>query len=417
MAQAITPAVVLRTLCIIWIIVLAILESWPGFGLWLPSEYSVGQQVGREVVLSGRIIKVDASGQSQKLTLDELRIDSIVADDRVLVFAPRYPELAYGQVVTMRCPLRSPEPFNGFRYDRYLAAKHVYATCFVREAPLVVGEAGQPIIKQLLQFRLATLRAIDQLFSEPNAALLSGLLLGADELSDHWQEYFRRTGTSHIVVASGYNVTVVLTWILAGFIAIGLNRRRSFGLVLISLFGYVLMAGAGSPIIRAAILGGSTTVAQQLGRRTEGLHLLLLVGSIMLIFNPLLLLGDIGFQLSMLSTGGLMLFDPLIASRLKWIPAPMIRTALSSTLAATIATLPLTVFTFGSISLVAPIANLLILPLIPWAMLTGLVAVAVAQIVSSFSHLLALIPSMLLDAILTAVKMLANLPFAYVDTN
>jgi competence protein ComEC len=137
----------------------------------------------------------------------------------------------------------------------------------------------------------------------------------------------------------------------------------------------------------------------------------------MLIFNPLLLLGDIGFQLSMLSTGGLMLFDPLIASRLKWIPAPMIRTALSSTLAATIATLPLTVFTFGSISLVAPIANLLILPLIPWAMLTGLVAVAVAQIVSSFSHLLALIPSMLLDAILTAVKMLANLPFAYVDTN
>lgn len=417
MAPAIKPSVVLRFLCITWIICLAILEWWPGFGLWQPNENSVGQRVGESVLISGRIKNVESGGQSQQLTLDRLVLNQHSVDDRLLIFAPRFPKLSYGQVIQARCELKHPEPFNGFRYDRYLMAKKVYATCYINDPPLVVGESGNYFIGQLLIFRQATLHEINQIFSEPSSSLLAGLLLGADELSDDWKNNFRRTGTAHIVVASGYNVTIVLTWMLVVLTFIGLSRRRSLIFLVVGLISYVILAGSGAPIIRAAILGGTTQLSKHLGRKSSGLHLLLLVASVMLIWNPLLLLGDIGFQLSILSTLGLILIDPWLLPRLKWVTVLEIRQALSSTLAATLATLPLTIFTFGSVSLVAPVANLLILPLIPWAMISGAVALLCFHLSHSLGLMVSVIPVSLLETILIIVKALANLSFAYVVKN
>lgn len=417
MAPAIKPSVVLRTLCIIWIVSLVVAELWPGFGLWLPGDNSVGQYVGESALISGRIVNVDGGGGNQQLTLDRLMIDLDSVTDRLIIFTPRYPDFFYGQVISIRCQLEAPEPFNGFRYDRFLAAKGVYATCFVNDPPLVIGESGNYFIGQLLKFRQATLREIDQIFTEPGSSLLAGLLLGADELSNEWKNNFRRTGTAHVVVASGYNVTIVLTWMLAGLTFVGLGRRQSSVFLVIGLFCYVILAGAGAPIVRAAILGGSTQIAKQLGRKSDGFHLLLLVASLMLIWNPLLLLGDIGFQLSVLSTLGLIIIDPWLLPRLKWVAVLQVRQALSSTLSATIATLPLTVFTFGSVSLIAPIANLLILPLVPWAMISGSVVILINQFSDLFGRVVSVIPMALLDAILTIIKALANLSFSYVVKN
>jgi len=164
MAQAIKPSVVLRTLCIIWIVVLAVAELWPGFGLWLPGKNSVGQLVGESVLISGRIKNAESGGRSQQLILDHLTIDSKLVSDQLLIFTPHFPEFLYGQIISTRCRLEAPQPFNGFRYDRYLAAKSVYATCFVNDPPFVIGESGNYFIGQLLDFRQVTLQRIDLVF-------------------------------------------------------------------------------------------------------------------------------------------------------------------------------------------------------------------------------------------------------------
>jgi competence protein ComEC len=215
---------------------------------------------------------------------------------------------------------------------------------------------------------------VQRVFTEPQGSLLLGLLTGAQSgLPQHLSDSFRTAGLSHIVAVSGYNVTIVLL-ILSGLLCWLPVRKRVLPLV-IALMAYGIMTGGSPPVIRAVIMGILGLVAIILGRQTVPRLTVLWTASMMVMMRPLAISDDVSFQLSFLAVIGLMELSPWLLKLLRNVPDTLgIRTSLAATIAAQIMTLPLTIFVFRQISLVAPFTNVLVAPLIPLAMLLGFIA-------------------------------------------
>jgi competence protein ComEC len=200
---------------------------------------------------------------------------------------------------------------------------------------------------------------------EPAGSYIAGVLLGARSAIPYdVKEAFRRTGTSHILALSGYNVTILARALESIF--------NSFWISFAAIILFVGATGAASSLVRAAIMGVIVLVAKKYRRAYSAPHALALAVFAMLVADPALLFGDIGFQLSVAATLGLIYFEEPIAWRIRFVPATLgFRDALASTLAAEAATLPLVLFYFGFFSPAAPIVNMLVLPTIPAVMLSG----------------------------------------------
>lgn len=384
------------------------------YSLTAPGADSLAWDTGEQRIVQGVIVKHESEVTKQKLTLGKIEIDGQMRRGRVLVHAPGYPRLQTGEVVSFSCALESPEPFDGFRYDRYLASKRIYATCFVREAPFQVGVSQRFVGLDRIHER--AVREIEQIFGDPQAALLAGLLMGDDNFSDVWKERFLRTGTSHVVAASGYNVSILSLVLFAILISLGLRRQWAYPLVLLGIASFVIIAGAEAAVTRAGIMGALALTATQLGRKTSPRNIILLTVAVMLLLEPRILRDDVGFQLSVLSTIGLVTMAKYFSNKFAFIPETLgLRESFSATVAATLATLPVIILGFGQFSLVSPFVNLLILPFVPYAMLFGAIATAVGALDQSLGAVLAGPAWLCLTAMLEIIQAMAALPFAIIS--
>lgn len=335
-------------------------------------------------------------------------------DNHLIATVPRYPQWHYGDRIRLSCTPERPESFDGFAYDRYLAAKGIYWTCFARSAPQLISSGhGNGIMYRLQIVRSSLVGQIDLVFGEPQSALLAGLLFGEKRFSDDWQEAFVRTGTSHIVAASGYNVAMLGNILGLGLAFFGLRRRRAFTFLFAGIIGYMLFAALETAVVRAAVMAMLVLCSQQLGRSTTMTNALLVTASIMLTLNPRLLFDDVAFLLSFLSTIGLIYLAPRWQQRWKWIPEVVgIRASLVCTLAATLMSLPVILFSFGQLSLSSVLTNVLILPVVPFVMADGALATLVSWISMDLARLLALPATAGLNWMFWVVQSIAALPLS-----
>jgi len=175
----------------------------------------------------------------------------------------------------------------------------------------------------------------------------------------------------HIVVLSGYNITIIAEFIKTIF------RSVAFSVVGIILF--VIMTGAQATVVRAALMVLVVVLAKKLGRNFSASRALLVAAFLMLLHNPKILVFDPSFQLSFLATCGLIFVTPIIEKYLSRVPEKWgLRSIVSATLATQITVLPLLVYSMGNVSLVSLPANILILLFIPYTMLTGFIASLIA---------------------------------------
>lgn len=258
----------------------------------------------------------------------------------------------------------------------------------------------------------ATRRLLRSLRTDPGA-LAVGLLFGDDDyFSDSLRTTFRQTGTTHLVALSGYNVSIILTITLESF-ARWLGRRWSTILSLGLLLGFIVVTGAAASVVRAGIMATAVQAAQLLGRPVSPWRPLGLTILLMMIENPGLLAYDVGFQLSVLSTVGLMLFSTPLLKIFGWVPEWFsLRQNLATTMAATLATLPLITVLFRQLSLVSLPVNTVVLPLMPLAM--GLAALqAVAASIGQFTLVVTgPIVEVFLSSITSFLRLAARVPGA-----
>jgi competence protein ComEC len=300
----------------------------------------------------------------------------------VLLRAARFPEHRYGDRLRVSGLLQTPPEFEDFSYADYLARQGIYS--FINHPQIEKIEAGQgsPFWAAIYAMKDRARGAIGRLVPDPEASLLQGILLGIESgIPAELYDEYNTTGTSHIIVISGSNITFVATLFALTFGRI-LGKRRAYWFTIVGITLYVLLVGADAAVVRAGIMGGLFVTALYLGRRSTAYVSLFASALVLTLINPLAL-WDAGFQLSFAATLGLILFAPAIErifeqgltrfvsqDRVRW-GLRFLNDALILTLAAQILTIPLVVYHFGRLSLVAPLANLLILPVQPPIMSLG----------------------------------------------
>ncbi|MEY2641353.1 MAG: hypothetical protein RL150_746, partial [Candidatus Parcubacteria bacterium] len=225
-------------------------------------------------------------------------------------------------------------------------------------------------------------------------------------------EAFRRAGLMHIVVLSGFNVTIIAEAIRRLFHR--LPPPSSLVLTIASIATFAVMTGASSTIVRASIMAVLAVIALRNDRTYNVNRALVVAGVLMIIQNPLVVLYDPGFQLSFVATLGLLHGVPLVLPYVCFLPERYgVQEIVATTVATQLTVLPLLAHMTGEISLISLLANVLVLPVVPIAMGLSALLMVVASL-SVFVLPLTLLTSAVLSYIAKVALLASAVPFAVV---
>ncbi len=385
----------------------------------LPSHVStVADAPSSEIRVSGVIdAEVERRVGKQRLVLDQVALADESRAGRLLVWAPLYPELRYGDELVFNCRVEAPEPFEGFAYDRFLASQGILGVCYRPAYIDVQPNESFSLVGSILSFKRAAIDTLEQITPEPHASFLAGLIFGgSSSLSPELKDDFSTTGTSHILAASGFNVSLFSLIFLSWILSTSLGRRRALILTSVLIAAYVVIAGATPAVVRAGLMGGVVIISHTVNRKQSLLNVMLAAAALMLLMNPLILHADVGFQLSFVATAAVLGLTKPIEKHLSFIPKQFeLRTSFAASLAAIVLTLPIMLWHFGGLSLIAPLANLLVLPFVVYAMGATLIALALSLVSLPLATWIALPAWSLSSIMLWFIVTLGAVPLAAVE--
>lgn len=408
-----------------------LLLALPRFG---PDSLAYYNDVGR-VELEGVVVGepderegyVNLRVRGERLTLP----DGSVREVRglALVKADPYPPRHYGDRILVSGKLETPPVLEGFSYREYLARQGIHSLIRRAQVTLLAEKQASPFFYWLFAFKRHARSVIASILTEPQAALLTGILLGVDTgIPAELMADFSATGTSHIIAISGFNITII-SGLFAGLAkrlfarAPGPGERRAVWIAILGVALYTILVGASAAVVRAALMGILYLWGRYLGRETFAPASLAAAGIVMTALNPYTL-WDVGFQLSFAATIGLILYTrPLekaleraltratSAERARQV-VRMLSEAVLVTLAAQVTTTPIILAYFGRLSLVTLLTNLLILPVQSYIMVVGGAALLVGLLVRPIGQAIGWGAWVFLTYTIEMVRLTARLPFA-----
>ena len=339
--------------------------------------------------------------------------------ERVLVTLPLYPRFQYGDKVSLNGVLEKPDNFKTdlgreFDYVGYLKKDGIKYQMFQPKVTLMESGQGNFVKAKLFEIKNNFLSKIEDVLPEPYAALLGGLTVGVKQsLGKNLLDDLQTTGVVHMVVLSGYNVTIVAAGLMSIFSFLPIILKMGMGIFGIILF--TIMTGAGATVVRASIMATLIVVGKALGREIDLFRLLAIAAFFMILQNPYIVVFDPSFQLSFMATLGLFLVTPLFEKRLSFVPEKFgLREVMTATIATQIFVLPLLIYMTGRISLVALVVNLLVLLPIPLTMLLGFLSGIFGFISRILSFMFAFVAYIFLWYEIAVVEFFAKIPFASV---
>ncbi len=381
----------------------------------LEKDSTLSAYEGVSHTFSGVVVHAEHKEQTARLWVRVYTVDGVPHRETILLNAPLYPSYRYGDMISFRTTLETPDNFSSnervFNYRGYLRAQGIYYVGWTRATTRDSAGHGFFIKRWLLVVREKFLFSINHHFEQPASSLLSGIILGQKEtLGTELLSAFRSAGLSHIIVLSGYNIAVVGKAIMS-LVPRGVSAGVSVGFGALGIFLFMILSLGGSSVFRSGLMIILALWATSSGRQYTAHTGFLVVVVLMLVYNPLLLVFDPSFILSCLATLGLIVSHPLIASKLSFIPETfLLRDTITQTLSAQLWVLPYILYSMGGLSPYSLLANVLVLPLIPLIMSLGFIS-AVSGIVSSY---LAFMPSLattlLLGYCIKVVEVIQKLP-------
>ncbi len=352
-----------------------------------------------------------------------------------------YPRFKFGDVVTFSGKLNPPYNFKSddgraFDYKGYLAKDDIYyeiksaeivlASTSVSEISLgsfsftqvgsLLNFVSDALSTKLFAIKRGFVTNLNRTLGEPHAALAAGLVVGEKSaLGPQLLEDFRTVGLIHIVVLSGFNITIVADALRRMLSPLPRVWGIMIGGVGMLLFG--ILVGGGATVVRSCFMASLALFADLVRRDYNVVRALLFAALIMLIQNPLILLHDPSFQLSFLATLGLILLASSIEKRLTWIPEKFgMRGTVASCFATQIFVSPFIFYMMGQLSIIGVVVNILVLPFISITMLaiflTGAIGFLPGVIFAAISQFFGWCAHFLLTYELFMVQNFARLPFA-----
>ena len=403
-------------------------------GVGTVSEEPSRTEAGQVLVVSAQKIHTQESSTSTETshTFSECR-----ADISIRMKTKLYPRFVFGDQILFTGKLNTPFNFSSgtgrsFDYRGYLAKDDVFyeiksahvslcdSKCIdslfknsdTQSAVGFIQKISDAISSILFSLRRGFVAHLNSTLGEPHAALAAGLVVGEKSaLGKDLLDDFRTVGLIHIVVLSGYNITVV---------GDALRRLLSFlprmwGIVIggigIALFG--VLVGGGATVVRSCVMAAIALFAQAIRRDYDVPRALGFAALIMLIQSPMILVHDPSFQLSFLATLGLILLATPVESKLGFITDKYgIRGIVAATIATQIFVSPYILYMMGQISLIGMFVNIIVLPFIPVTMLAVFLTGAIGFISTSLSYYFGWVAHLLLSYELFIVQHSARFPFA-----
>jgi len=344
----------------------------------------------------------------------------------VLVRLPFYRSFQYGDMLQLSGNLETPLQFDDFDYRGYLENKGIYSVMNYPAA--IVNGTGRGFLPLawIYNLRNSLSNSLSVCLPEPQSSLARAILLGLrGSLPFDLMQSFYMTGTTHLIAISGMNLTILLGMVLTLTIWIfGRKNKAYFWISLAFIWLYTVLTGMPATMIRAAIMGSVFLAAELLGRQRNGLAALVLAAALMTAAEPRVL-WDISFQLSFLSMLGLVLITPcLIAfasphglagqSRYRLWLKEIVVISFGTTIAAIIATWPLTALYFHSFSIVSAPATFFAMPSFPGIIVTSLLTAAAGLAWPPLGMLLGWIAWLFLSYFLLLVQIFSSVPVAYI---
>ncbi|MBT5832492.1 MAG: ComEC family competence protein, partial [Candidatus Latescibacteria bacterium] len=358
----------------------------------LPGHYLQVIQTD-EIIVQGVLVsepEVQARGWRAEMEIENVcRADTLwQTSGRMLIsFRDGILLAGYGDSLCLRIRPTLPEPSRnpgGFDYRRYLSLRGIRALAYVKRSNQIMGRVSRQWKwwkRGIVPVRLLIRQTIEQNLSGGPAGLLKGVLLGDKRaVPEEVRKVFTRCGVNHVLAVSGLHVGLIAGVIFFGLKLCGIGRWITAWVTVLLLVVYALVTGLPPSVIRASLMA-SLVIFGSLGEwETDGWNALGVAGLVGLIARPADIL-NVGFQLSFVATGGILMFYRPILDLLPKSGGRLITNTVWSPLAvsfaAQLATMPLIVTYFGVVSVIGILANLIVVPLIGLAAALGVVSVFV----------------------------------------
>ena len=280
-------------------------------------------------------------------------------------------DLKYGDMLLVPAKfseIKAPYNPGEFDYKGYLNNRKIYYQAFFneREVKLLKRDSGNPIINYALNLRFKCVERINKSIDNRDAAALaSALILGyRSDLSNEIEEAYSDTGTMHVLSVSGMHVGIVFLVLNVLLKPMERSTRLIFfrsALIIGFIWFYALLTGLSASVCRAAFMLSFVVIGKSLHKQQNTYNLIAISAFFLLLIDPWYLF-DVGFQLSYLAVCGLIYFQPIIYNlfyfKNKILDSVWSYSVLS--LAAQIATFPLSIYYFHQFPLYFLISNLLI---------------------------------------------------------
>ncbi len=300
---------------------------------------------------------------------------------KLLIKVKKYQKFKIGQVCNISGILKIPENFEDFNYQEYLKNNNIYMLMEFPEIECTEQREGWVVQNTLIDFKEKLIEKIQWKLNEPQSSLLMGILFGQDRLfSEEFEKNVRIAGVSHIVAASGYNITILI--LASSKLLSFLPFKIRFPINMILIWGFCILSGLSPSILRACIMTTIVLCGTLLGRKNT-IHVTLPLATLIFALIDPKIVFNVGFQLSVVATLGLIYLQPSLARITKKIlkrDIGFVNDTLLTTLSCTLTTLPITIITFKTLSVWSILANCMILPVIESTMLLGVLALVSGSI-------------------------------------
>lgn len=396
-------------------------------------QWQVERQRGNLEVLAGKEIVVTGTVAEEP----DLRVDRIIYKIRVEeeftgMLAPNFPKgcilltvkepgkhFSYGDRLEIKGVPELPDQAGNpgdFDYRKYLDSKGIQVIIKSLNGSgirkLGTGRLN-PFTYACLMVKERLVTVLYQTLIPEHAAVMEGVLFGSTgKISFESKNDFALTGVIHILSVSGYHMALLVGACIFIGRALNLTLKTTNFLVIITTLFYMTMTGASPPVVRAAVMAWVIILARSSKRNYDWISSMSMAAMVILLWDPQALF-NAGFQLSFLATWGLFYLAPLLNQITAFLP--YIGQAVSVTLAAQVAVLPVTSYYFSYFSLISVLANLIIVPLISLAMLFATLAMFGGLLWLPVADILNVTTGTVLYIALKAAHFIAGLPFSVIS--
>lgn len=336
-----------------------------------------------------------------------------IPNERISIYSKTLDEFHYGDLVLVKGKLQKikNKEESAFDYESFLKKDGIVFQIFNANVVLEKN-IGNSFIKKLKLVKQFLENKISFYLSEPHASLVTGMIVaGKKSLPQDIQDKFIKTGLIHVVVLSGFNVAVIISFLKSIFEMLKLNRKLAFLITASSLIIFVLMVGASPPVIRAVMMASIILLGRVSYKNLDANRVLFFVAFILCVWNPYSGPFDTSFQLSFLATFAIINLSPIMDRYFYFIKIKVLREIISQTLSAIVMVSPLILYLLGNFSLVALPVNVLVLPIIPILMLFGFL-IPIFSFLPFMSFTLSFIVFALSSYLFFVVNVASKLPFA-----